>query len=271
MNIRILLVFVVFFASFLIITFSLYLQQNRDISGLQAEINVLKSTVAALQGSSAAWPSSYSTASAASIGAIQYSSGTITDLIPRIEPVVVRIDVTGTGFSASGSGFIIDKGGYILTNQHIIDAATLIKATLQNGRQYAAEETASNKDLDLAIIKLSPRFTDLPAAELGEISDIVLGEEVIAAGFPLGPNLPGPASFTRGIVSAVRELDNIDYIQTDITISPGSSGGCLVTMDGKVIGITNAAVISYHVNIENVGLAIPVDVIRSFIQDNLKR
>jgi len=75
----------------------------------------------------------------------------------------------------------------------------------------------------------------------------------------LGTDLPGPASFTLGIIFALRNIDSVRYIQTDVTIDPGSSGGCLIGFNGKLIGITTAAVLPSNLDAENVGLAVPLD------------
>jgi serine protease Do len=201
----------------------------------------------------------------------KFTSNLIADLIVKYEPSIVRIDVSGRGFQASGSGFIVNNKGYIVTNQHVIDTATTINVTLMNGRQYAASVTASSSNPDLALLLLNSTSGDsFPIADLGSASDVFKGSEVLAMGFPLGTDLPGPASFTRGIVSAIRDMDSVRYIQTDVTINPGSSGGCLVDFNGKVIGVTTAAVLPFNLDAENVGLAIPIDQIQSFLSANLK-
>jgi serine protease Do len=198
----------------------------------------------------------------------------MSELFSLIQPVIVRIDVTGDGFQGSGSGIIIRNDGYIITNQHVIDSTTSIMVTLSNSQQYPATVTASDTNLDLALLKLTNSPSDLSAATLGSSSDIAIGGIVVAAGYPLGSELPGPASFSQGIVSAVRTLDNQDYIQTDVAINPGNSGGALVNRtNGKIIGITNASVLNIfnpRETVVGIGLAIPIDVIQSFIQNQLK-
>jgi S1-C subfamily serine protease len=93
----------------------------------------------------------------------------------------------------------------------------------------------------------------------------------MAAGFPLGPNLPGPPSYTQGVVSAVRTLNGQKYIQSDVQINPGNSGGAMVARTtGKVIGITADGVLPPGQDVEGIGLAIPIDVIQAYIQNNLK-
>jgi serine protease Do len=196
---------------------------------------------------------------------------TMGDIFSQARPVIVRVGVTGQGFSASGSGIIFRNDGYLLTNQHVIDGAQTITITLSNDQKIPAAVSSSDVNLDLAILKLASPPSGLTTANLGSASDIVIGGVVIAAGFPLGSTLPGPASFTQGIVSAIRNLDGQNYVQTDVAISPGSSGGALINRsNGKVIGITSAAILPPRVPAEGIGLAIPIDVVQKYIQDNLK-
>ncbi len=91
----------------------------------------------------------------------------------------------------------------------------------------------------------------------------------MAVGFPLGDLLPGPASFTEGIVSAKRTLQELAYIQTDVSISPGSSGGPLVDLNGKVVGVLTAGIVPPTIDAEGIGLAIPIDEAKPFIQNNV--
>lgn len=203
----------------------------------------------------------------------QSSSTTMTmaDLFSILQPVIVRVDVTGPGFQDSGSGIIIRSDGYIITNEHVIDSATSIIITLNNSQQYPATITGSDTNVDLAILKLTGSPSNLTAAVLGSLSDITVGGVVVAAGFPLGSELPGPASFSQGIVSAIRNLSGQNYIQTDVAINPGNSGGALVNRNnGKVIGITSARVLPPGQSVVGIGLAIPIDVIQTFIQNDLK-
>ena len=193
------------------------------------------------------------------------------DLFTLIQPDIVRIDVTGSGFTASGSGIIIRANGVVVTNEHVTDKATTINVTLSTNQQYPATVTASDSTLDLALLKLTGSPANLPVATLGTTGDIIIGGLVVAAGFPLGHELPGPASFTQGIVSAMRTLGGQKYIQTDVAINPGNSGGALVNRNnGRVIGITTASVLPQGELVIGIGLAIPIDIIQNYIQNNLK-
>ena len=231
---------------------------------LNNKINDTQSKIAALQS-----PGSTPQSAIPQISPAQATAMTMVDLIAAVQPVIVRVDATGQGFQSSGSGIIIRSNGYIITNEHVIDSSTSITVTLSTNQQYTASVKASDSNIDLAIIQLNNSPSNLPAAVLGSLSDVFVGENVTAAGFPLGPTLPGPASFTRGIVSAIRTIGGQRYIQNDVQINPGNSGGALVTNSGKVIGITTASVLPQNMDIEGIGLAIPIDTILTFIQKNL--
>jgi S1-C subfamily serine protease len=196
---------------------------------------------------------------------------TMGDLFSLITPVIVRVDVTGPGFQASGSGIIIRNDGYVLTNEHVIDGATTIMVTLSNNQQYAATVSSGDVNIDLAILKMTGSPSNLPVATLGSSSDVVIGGVVIAAGFPLGSDLPGPASFTQGIVSAIRNFQGQNYIQTDVAINPGNSGGALVNRtNARVIGVTTSRLLPRGQSVVGIGLAIPIDVMQTYIKNNLK-
>jgi serine protease Do len=250
---------VIILAVGLIVYIFLNRQQSRQLDTANQSISSLRSDLATLKNSvtnfSAVRPSAVSS---------------ITDIVSALQPAVLRIDVVGKGFVASGSGFIIRSDGYFLTNHHVIDAATSINVTFMNGQQMSAAVKTSDANLDLAICKLNSNRTDFPVVSLGVPSDIVVGADVVAIGFPLGTDLPGMASFTHGIVSAIRTIGNSRYIQTDATINPGNSGCALVDYNLKAIGITSSAVLPSGLDIENIGLAIPCDVAQAYINNNLK-
>jgi serine protease Do len=234
----------------------IYSRLNTEITQARQDVQDLKSSIASqrLQAQSTA-------------------NISMVDLITLIQPVIVRIDAPNPTALVSGSGVIIRSDGYIITNNHVIDSATSLTVTLSDGRRYHASVTGSDANLDLAILKLGGDPGVLPTVLMGMTADIVVGGLVVAGGFPLGEGLPGPASFTQGIVSAVRTLGEKRYIQSDVNINPGNSGGALVSRsNGRLIGITSAGIIETTQigDIEGIGLAIPIDVILGFIQANLK-
>ncbi|PHJ13576.1 serine protease, partial [Fervidobacterium sp. SC_NGM5_G05] len=159
-----------------------------------------------------------------------------------------------------GSGFIISKEGYIVTNYHVVEGAKKITVTLLNGDTYDAQYIGGDEELDIAVIKISPK-KDLPVIELGDSDKLQIGEWAIAIGNPLGFQ----HAVTVGVISAVgRKIPKPDgsgyytnLIQTDAAINPGNSGGPLLNIYGQVIGI-NTAIINPS-QAMNIGFAIPIN------------
>ena len=162
-----------------------------------------------------------------------------------------------------GSGVIIDgKAGLVLTNAHVIAGGATIKARLQDGRELDATLVGADADFDVAVLRLSGGG-NLPQAAMGDSSDIMIGETVIAIGNPFGY----AHTVTTGVVSAVgRSLKHeggayADLIQTDAAINPGNSGGPLVNLAGEVIGIDMAI----QAGAEGIGFAIPINKARRVV------
>jgi serine protease Do len=156
---------------------------------------------------------------------------------------------------ALGSGFVFDPAGYIVTNNHVIDGATSISVTFQDGTILPAVIVGRDKAADLAVLKVNAG-QPLPYLKFGNSDKLRVGDWVLAIGNPFG--LPGSAS--SGIVSALNR--NIhsgnydDFIQTDATINRGNSGGPLFDMNGNVIGV-NSAIYSPSGGSDGIGFAIP--------------
>jgi len=158
---------------------------------------------------------------------------------------------------AQGSGFIVSKDGYILTNNHVVKGSDEIKVKLMDEREFEAKVIGTDPDSDVAVVKIDT--DDLPVLELGDSDVLEVGEWVLAIGNPLGLS----HTVTAGIVSAkgrsgLRLAAYEDYIQTDAAINRGNSGGPLINLDGKVIGI-NTAIISPTGGNLGIGFAIPVN------------
>jgi len=159
-----------------------------------------------------------------------------------------------------GTGFIIDKRGYILTNNHVIENASEITVTLSNGKKLSAALVGRDATSDLAIIKIAgDNITD--AAELGDSSDLQVGQKALAIGNPFGLG----QTLTTGIISALNRSivtdDNTqidDVIQTDAPINPGNSGGPLLNSNGEVIGI-NTSIFTTSGGYQGIGFAIPIN------------
>lgn len=167
-----------------------------------------------------------------------------------------------------GSGLIIDSKGIVVTNAHVIEGASRILVTTLDGRELEADVLGSDRDSDLALLKVEGR--GLPAVPLGRSGDLMIGETVIAIGNPFGLT----HTVTTGVLSARgRTVPSergerlfTDFLQIDASINPGNSGGPLVNILGEVIGI-NTAIISGAIGI---GFAIPADRARRVVDDLLR-
>src|SRR5487761_1473052 len=161
-------------------------------------------------------------------------------------------------FAAADSGVIIDaRRGYILTNAHVVDHATGITVTLQDGRNLEGKVLGIDPPSDIAVVKIAAR--GLTQIRLGDSARLAVGDFVVAIGNPFGL----PHSVTSGIVSGLKRSgfspdDFENYIQTDASINPGNSGGALVDLQGDLIGI-NTAILSGSGDNIGIGFAIPVN------------
>jgi Do/DeqQ family serine protease len=168
-----------------------------------------------------------------------------------------------------GSGVVVDGSrGLVLTNAHVISGASEILVRLQDGRELEAQLLGADPDFDLAVLQVDSS-QDLPEAAMGDSSNIYIGETVIAIGNPFGY----AHTVTTGVVSAlkrsVRAQDQVltDFIQTDAAVNPGNSGGPLVNVNGRVIGITTAI----HAQAEGIGFAIPINKAKRVMQELLAK
>jgi serine protease Do len=172
-----------------------------------------------------------------------------------------------------GSGVVVSEDGYILTNDHVVGRADQITVQMADGRKFEGVVVDTEPSRDLAVLKIDAP-ADLPVAELGDSSDMLIGEWVIALGSPYGFNDPQP-SVSVGVVSAVgrsfvttsagetRFFPNT--IQTDAAVNPGNSGGPLVNALGQVIGI-NSFIVSRGGGSDGIGFAIPVNQAKAALQ-----
>ncbi len=162
---------------------------------------------------------------------------------------------------AIGSGVIISKkNGIILTNNHVVDKATAVIVTLNDGERVLAKVIGKDKDYDIAVLAIDMRHVNaksLSELELGDSQKLQVGQEVIAIGSPYGLS----QSVSTGIVSALNRspgdlVPYASFIQTDAPINPGNSGGALIDASGKLIGI-NTAILSPTHSSAGIGFAIP--------------
>ena len=173
-----------------------------------------------------------------------------------------------------GSGFVYDNLGHVITNAHVVNGASKATVTFLDGTQYDAEIVGKDKFTDIAVIKVSEKPRLLHPLQMGDSSQLHVGEPVAAIGNPFG--LSG--SMTSGIVSQIGRLlpsqdsgfSIPDVIQTDAAINPGNSGGPLLNMKGEVIGI-NTAIQSISGEFSGIGFAVPsntaLKIVPSLIED----
>src|SRR3989344_4588651 len=156
------------------------------------------------------------------------------DFSSVVESAIKKV-VTVTTDVSTGTGFAVADGSYILTNNHVIDQSNVIQIQTYSNEVYVAEVIGFDALADLAVLEISGKIDSF---ELADSDTVSIGQKVIAIGNPLGLSF----TVTEGIVSALkREGPNglQAYIQTDVTLNPGNSGGPLVDRDGRVIGMAN--------------------------------
>ena len=191
-------------------------------------------------------------------------------------PSIVHIKVRQTipGFfqnqerTGEGSGFIWDDKGHIVTNYHVVATASIVDVEFADGTQYTASVIGLDPNSDLAILKVDSNGKTLIPLNLGDSTNVKVGNHTIVIGSPFGQEF----SMSSGIVSAIKRtvpsqnamfsIPNV--IQTDAAINPGNSGGPLMDIDGNVIGI-NSQIISRSGGNQGIGFAIPINSVKKII------
>jgi len=224
----------------------------------------------------------------------------LSPMIKRVSPAVVNISTQGTikergpgnpfledpffrrffdvppgsgprsrPFQSAGSGVIFDaKNGYIVTNAHVVENASEITVTLQDGHDLKAELVGSDAPSDVAVLKVkSDKLTQIG---LGDSSKVEVGDFVVAIGNPFGLQHTVTSGIISGLSRSGINPDGYeDFIQTDASINPGNSGGALVNLRGELIGI-NTAILSRTGGNIGIGFAIPVNMARSVMDQLIK-
>ena len=174
-----------------------------------------------------------------------------------------------TETASAGSGFVISQDGYIVTNYHVIEGAKTLTVITNNEEEFPATVVGYDEGNDFALIKVD--VTGWTPVKLGSSDDLIVGDQVVAIGNPLGEITN---SLTVGYISVkdrdvTIESSIINMLQTDTAINPGNSGGPLFNMKGEVIGITTA---KYSGNaVESIGFAIPIDDVSQMITELLEK
>ncbi len=231
--------------------------------------------------------SSAGTDAGASLGAVPTGQlsrppDSVAGIAQRVLPTVVSIDVESASAGGTGSGFVIRQDGYLLTNNHVVASAgpgATITVSFNDGSTARASVVGTSPSYDLAVLKVSR--TGLPVATLGDSDSVVVGDQTIAVGSPLG--LAG--TVTSGILSAkdrpvTTGLDDgsepsfISALQTDAAINPGNSGGPLVDGQARVIGVNSAiATLSGGGQSGSIGLgfSIPINTARRVAEQIIRQ
>ena len=196
------------------------------------------------------------------------------ELIEKVAPAVVNIRTTERASEGprspfrrrapvppgedaprgEGSGFILTADGYVMTNAHVVDGANEVLVTMVDKREFKAKIVGADERSDVALLKIEA--SGLPTVKIGDVSRLRVGEWVLAIGSPFGLD----STVTAGIVSAKQRETGSDiaFIQTDVAVNPGNSGGPLISTRGEVIGI-NSQILSPVGSYIGISFAIPID------------
>ena len=212
-------------------------------------------------------------------GAVIDEQATIEGLYARENPSVVNITIYGqqgrqVAALGEGSGFVFDASGDIVTNAHVVQHADQLEVTFSDGTVLPAKIVGQDLNSDLAVVKVDQLPAKAQPLALAQMSDLAVGETVVAIGNPFG--LDG--SISKGIISALgRNISSLtsfsipEAIQTDAAINPGNSGGPLLDLAGHVVGV-NAQIATGGTTSSNsgVGFAIPVNIVSKVIPELIK-
>ncbi len=157
----------------------------------------------------------------------------------------------------AGSGFIVSPDGYILTNAHVVAEADEVTVRLTDRREFTAKVIGTDARTDVAVIKIEA--DELPVVRIGDPDQLVTGQWVLAIGSPFGLENTATAGIVSGTSRSVSGETNVPFIQTDVAVNPGNSGGPLFNLDGEVIGI-NSMIFSRTGGYMGISFAIPIDI-----------
>lgn len=186
---------------------------------------------------------------------------TVPELVRTMSPAVVFIGNAGRNgqVESIGSGFVVDASGIIVTNYHVIQGAQALQVKTKDGEIYDRVEVVDHDERrDLAVLKVRP-FKPMPTVSLASVEPEV-GEEAVAIGNPKGLE----HTVTAGMVSAFRQAEGYRLMQISVPISPGSSGGPVFNMAGKVIGVATSQI--REAGAQNLNFAVPIDYARPLIE-----
>ena len=180
---------------------------------------------------------------------------------PRARPKSPPSQAERTVPRGIGSGFVISDDGYILTNNHVVDNSNGIFVTMTDGKEYKAKVIGTDARTDVALIKIEA--SGLKPMPIGDSTTLRKGQWVLAIGSPFGLD----STVTAGIVSAINRDtgDYLPFIQTDVAVNPGNSGGPLINLQGEVVGV-NSQIVSRSGGFMGISLAIPIDEVMRVVE-----
>lgn len=235
---------------------------NTDARLINGTVYVPLKAVGDSLGADVDWDPGTGTATVASAEA--GVSDVISKLSSSVVGIIGKLKESSENYSSYGDNLIFGSGviyranGYIVTNCHVVSDMESIVVVLSDGKSYSARLKALDEQSDLALIKIDKGM--LTPAVFGDESDIVVGSPVVAIGTPLSFSLRNSAS--KGIISGINRSTDGEYryIQSDASINGGNSGGPLVNLSGKVIGINTIKYVGYGV--EGLSFSIPIDTVK---------
>ena len=189
--------------------------------------------------------------------------------VPSVVTIKVRtreaeaggvIDIVGANdasFDGLGSGVIIAEDGLILTNHHVVKGAKQVEVMLIDGRQFRARDIKSDPPSDLALLRIDAS-EPLPVADIGDSQAVNVGDWVLAIGSPFSLDSTVSAGIISGKNRRISDLVSGRVLQTDAAVNPGNSGGPLIDLEGRVVGI-NTAISSSSGSFQGIGFAIPIN------------
>jgi S1-C subfamily serine protease len=190
------------------------------------------------------------------------SQGEVAEIVESVRPAIVRLQAG----NYVGTGMIIDHTGYVLTCNHLIEGVESATATLYDGRSYEASVVSQDEQKDLGIVKIDAAGVVFPCVTLGSSEQLKNGEEILAIGYSMG--LEGETTVSKGIVSAFRNFDGVDLIQTDAAVNPGCSGGPLLNFEAEVVGVLVGRWPGE--DIQGMGFAVSASSAKAFINDTIQ-
>jgi S1-C subfamily serine protease len=234
---------------------------------LQAEAVSTKGTIQALVENTSTLSNLVSSVQQPQIINTSGSVADFTAAINMVKPSVVIIEAQKVAIvfpgrrviqQSAGSGWVIGDDGFIVTNNHVVADATSIKVTLADGRSFPSVAVRADAVTDLAVIKIDAR--NLPVAMIGDSDRLQVGQPVAAIGNALGLGINMTGGWISRLNTSITFSDGgslSGLIGTDAAINPGNSGGPLITIDGEVVGITNAKLV--QTGVEGIGYAISIN------------